>query len=29
MSELKLNSEVRKETGKNVVGRLRREGKIP
>ncbi|MEQ9362795.1 MAG: 50S ribosomal protein L25 [Leptospirales bacterium] len=29
MSELKLNSELRKETGKGVVGRMRRDGKIP
>jgi large subunit ribosomal protein L25 len=29
MSELKLDSEVRSDTGKNVVGRLRRAGKIP
>lgn len=29
MSELKLNSELRKETGKGFVGRMRRDGKIP
>lgn len=29
MSELKLSSEIRKETGKGVAGRMRREGRIP
>ncbi len=29
MSELKLNSELRKDTGKSIAGRLRRDGKIP
>lgn len=29
MSELKLSSEIRKETGKSVAGRMRRDGRIP